>query len=105
MEEARDKMVVYKYVFSEPWRYVPKVEPNMITHVKLVDEVLEQEIAQLHNYIERRHLSAAMQKAMNGQTWRWRDFDEKAKYRNPLKDKPLHQLLGIVADETVFDSG
>lgn len=104
VEEVRDKLLEYKYVFSEPWRYVLKIERNMITHVKLVDEVLEQRIAQLDNYIERRSLSPAMQKAMKGYTWRWRHFEEKAKYRNPLRDKPLHQILETVAEEAVLDS-
>ena len=98
-EEVRDKKLVYKYVFSEPWRYMLKVEPNMITHAKMVDEILEQQIAQLNNYVERRHLGPTMQRAMNGSCWRWKYFEEKAKYRNLLMNMPLHRILSNATED------
>ncbi|MFA6249520.1 MAG: hypothetical protein WC615_21455, partial [Mucilaginibacter sp.] len=42
-----------KYVVTEPWRFVLKVMPHMVTHVKLHDELLQQEIATVNNHIEK----------------------------------------------------
>jgi hypothetical protein len=100
-EEMHNKKLVYKYVFSEPWRYVLKVEPNMITHQKMVDEVLEQRIAQLDNYINTQHLDPLMMKAMRGDSGKWKNYEERAEHRNPLKGRPLHDILSNAIDDAI----
>jgi hypothetical protein len=45
-----------EYVFSEPWRYVLKIKPHFISHYKMHDNVLEQQMAELDNHIEKHHL-------------------------------------------------
>jgi hypothetical protein len=88
------KTMWVKYVFSEPWRFVLQVKPNMITHTKMVDELLEQQIQEVRNYIDSHHLRPRMQKATGGKNWNSRsDFPEKLKYKNILKNKPLYRIL------------
>lgn len=87
------KVSTVQYVFNEPWRFVLQVKPHMITHTRMVDEALEQQIQQLDNYIQNRKLWPRMHRLINGKSYdRWCGT-EKAKYRNILKNKPLYQVL------------
>jgi len=89
-----------RFLFNEPWRYVLKVEPHIITHVKMIDSVLEQQISEVNNYIERNYLRPRMTKIRGGGYNYYRRTDtEKEKYRNTLKNKPLHVLLGQCISE------
>jgi hypothetical protein len=97
-EFMHHKELTHKYVFSEPWRFVLKVEPRIITHHKLVDEVLEQQIGQLDRYIESRNLDPAISRAKQGSCWKWKNYEEKAKYKNPHLNTPLHAVLAQLRD-------
>ena len=94
------KTKTVKYVFAEPWRFVLHVTPNIITHTRMVDEVLEQELQQIANYIDGNHLSPRILKLTLGRGWRpdYR-FSEKAKYKNLLNNKPLYRILEEAAQE------
>ena len=82
-----------RYVFSEPWRYVLRVRPNMITHTKMVDAVLESEIDRVRNYITNHFLRYSMIKIVHGNVnyCRWRD--KQLKYQNPLANKQIHTVM------------
>ncbi|PSK94352.1 hypothetical protein [Taibaiella chishuiensis] len=85
-----------RYVFAEAWRYRLQVKPHMITHRKMVDEVLEQEIQQLDNYIESHHLNPKMNKLVDGScytSWRHRDYN--LKYRLELFKQPVHRIMDL----------
>jgi hypothetical protein len=102
-EECRSKdgrTVTIRYVFAEPWRFVLQITPHMITHTHVPDEELEQELGQISNRIERHHLWPRILKLTLGRSWRpdYR-FTEKAKYKNPLHNKPLRHLLEEAAKE------
>ncbi len=93
------KTKTMKLVFNEPWRYVLKVKPYMITHTRKVDERLESQIQQLDNYIERNHLNHKMTRLIHGQSYNpWRGT-ENERQRNPLKNKPLYKILEAVAND------
>jgi hypothetical protein len=80
-----------KYVFIEPWRFVLKVMPHIVTEVKLHDEVLEQEIAEVDNYIDNHYYQPRMHRLIYGTRYRWKDqFYERAKYINKLKNTPRY---------------
>jgi hypothetical protein len=80
-----------KYVFTEPWRFVLKVMPHMVTQVKLHDVSLQQEIAVLDNHIENNFYEPRMHRLTNGRYYRWKDeFDEQPKYINKLKNTPRY---------------
>lgn len=66
------------YRFNEPWRYVLKIVPHLVTHVKMVDEQLEGQIQLLDNYICNHHLEPKISKLTGGayHYWKWADFDK-----------------------------
>lgn len=78
---------VYKvYAFTEPWRFVPVVKPNIITHVKAIDPILEQEKSWIKQHLERNHLQPRLTKLLGG-SYGYRDrFHDKAKYEYISKE-------------------
>ncbi|MBS1661615.1 MAG: hypothetical protein JST68_11255 [Bacteroidetes bacterium] len=92
-------MLVAKYVFSEPWRFVLKIQPNMIDKVKALDQDLEEAIKRIDNYLERNACEYRQRKLTRGHyKWWCHDF-ELPKYRNPLKNQPLYRTLDKLKDE------
>ncbi|WP_127339710.1 hypothetical protein [Flavobacterium cupreum] len=81
------------YIFSEPWRYVLRVRPNMITHTKMVDAVLEGEIDRISNYITNHFLRNSMIKIAHGSVNYWRGNNKELKYQNPLDNKQIHTIM------------
>jgi hypothetical protein len=95
----QQKTIITKYVFTEPWRFVLQVRPDIVTHKKMVDEVLESAIQQLDNQIERNHLRPVMNRLIYGACYNpWRGVANERE-RNPLKNKPLYQILEAVAND------
>lgn len=79
------------YVFSEPWRYVITVEPNIITEVRLLDSELEQEIARLEDYLHQTDVMKVVTRYVHG--WvKYREFRPRRPEENPIKNKPLHLI-------------
>lgn len=77
------KAITVKYVFTEAWRFILKVRPNIITHQRMIDEVLEQEISDIDNHIDRHFLQGKINKLVYGNSFRWR--------RNP-DENPKHKI-------------
>lgn len=75
-KNGRTLKMVYR--FNEPWRYVLKVVPNMITHAKLLDSQLEQDLQRLNNFITQQQIEARIYKLTGGayHYWKWSDFDK-----------------------------
>lgn len=46
----RNKTTSLEYFYPEPWRFVLKVKPHMITHVKMIDLSLESRLKLIDNY-------------------------------------------------------
>lgn len=90
----KSNSILVKYVFTEPGKFVLQVRPHIITHTKMIDEALEREIQLLENHIVRNNLRHKILQITNGRRQRWRkDDSENPKYKNPLKNKPLHSIL------------
>lgn len=96
---SQRNMVIPKYVFTEPWRYVLQVRPDMVTHTKMVDEVLESAIQQLENQIERNYLRPVMDRLIHGACYWPRRNMPNERERNPLQNKPLYKILEAVAND------
>lgn len=80
-----------KYVFDEPWRYVLKVTPNMVTHRKPIDSDLEKELAWIDNHIDRHDLAPRIHLLTHGKNYRWRErFAKQPKYINKIKNIPRY---------------
>lgn len=64
-----------KYVFAEPWRYMLRVRPNMITHVKIIDPQLMSREKELDNYFKKHHLYPRAHKLKRGwYLWEYRPY-------------------------------
>lgn len=86
---------VMRYTFIEPWRYVLKIAPHLVTHTQMVDRELESEIAYIDNYLTRHHLRPIMLRRVTGKgKWKWR-YTSHVDYKNvnPLKTLSLNDFL------------
>ena len=80
-----------KYVFAEPWRYVLKVAPHMVTHIRLMDTEIEKELSYIDDHINNNYLTPRLHRLTNGRYFRWKDeFTERLKYINKLKNTPRY---------------
>lgn len=71
------------YEFIEPWRFVFKVQPNMITHYKPLDSALEKEYDELDSYLDQYKIIGIIHKTIYGKPNPWKD-----KYkRDPLNSR------------------
>ncbi|NCD68564.1 hypothetical protein [Mucilaginibacter agri] len=87
----KTKRLEVKYVITEPWRYVLKIQPHMVTHKKQVSSELEQELAWIDNYISQHYLSPRIHLLTHGKNYRSRDrFAEQSKYINKIKNIPRY---------------
>jgi len=95
----RNKVFVKKYVFNEPWRFVLRVRPNMITKMKKRDEIIASRVNRIAVYMERNDYRKRQAKLLHGSyKWtRWRDFG-KYDEANPLRNKSLQQILDELKD-------
>lgn len=85
-----------EFYFNEPWRFVLKVKPNMITHTKMIDAVLESEIRVLDNHIINHHLDERIFRLTKGRRRSWKAYQKeqgREQYKSPITNKPLRQLL------------
>ncbi|EHQ28696.1 hypothetical protein [Mucilaginibacter paludis] len=77
------------YVFAEPWRFVLKTVPHIITEVKMLDSSLERQIDALDNYITKHYLTPRIDCLTHGRLYRWRGgYTEPLKYINKFKNIP-----------------
>lgn len=80
-----------KYVFAEPWRFVLKVAPHIVTHTKLMDADIERELAWINEHIDNNHLWPRINLLTRGRSYRWKDeFNERLKYINKFKNIPRY---------------
>jgi hypothetical protein len=84
---------LYKYyVFSEPWRFVLRVRPNMIDKIKRRDAQIESRSQEIENYFERNNCRYRLCKILDGEVG-WRYDMRKRPVENVLKNKPLQRVL------------
>lgn len=60
------------YEFTEPWRYILRTRPHMITHQKPIDAELEKEQAELDAYLGQHKIVGILQKKMHGKSNPWK---------------------------------
>lgn len=79
------------FVFTQPWRFVLRVRPNIITKKRARDEVIESRLQQICNYIKCNALWGRINHLTGGYRYSWQE--ERAKEKNFLKNKPLAAIL------------
>lgn len=88
--DTNNKRLVKNYLFVEPWRFVLRVRPNIITKTKVRDEAIESQQQQIWNYIQRNNLRGRINHLTEGQSYLWRDTGRE---KNPLLNKSLTAIL------------
>ncbi|WP_121808072.1 hypothetical protein [Mucilaginibacter kameinonensis] len=81
-----------RFVFTEPWRFELAIKPHFIYLVKLGDELLEQQIGEVHNRLRRDNLWPYINRIKRGNTYKyWKViFSEQPKYINEFKNNPKY---------------
>jgi len=94
------KAWVKVYEFKDPWRFVLKIKPNMITRSRVRNVEMESRLAELDNYFERNYLKPALFK-LKGDSYNWykewRD-ELRGKDDRRFKNIPLPKLLDAIED-------
>jgi hypothetical protein len=92
--DSKRRTFTKSYVFNEPWRFVLKAKPNMITKVRIRDAVLESRIRSLENYMIRNDLRKQQSKALSeSYKYVYWKREGKCKEKNPLLNKPLVRIV------------
>lgn len=83
------------YVFAEPWRFVLKVKPNMITHILPKNAELESAMARVKNYITRHNLQGTLNRLRGGGRSRY----TRKPQPDPLRNKPRHLIEEVYRNQ------
>lgn len=88
---SRSKVII-TYLFTDLWRFVLAVKPHIIYEVKMVDELLEQELKAIDNWVVRYNLWPKITKLNKGNCYKyWKVISyEQPQYINKLKNKPRY---------------
>lgn len=96
MHKHTKELSIY-YVFSERWRFILKVKPRIITHIKMVDGTLDGEIQRLENRIITHHLHHKMWKELDGRIYHY--LRHAPLPPDPFKQKSLTDILSEVYND------
>jgi len=86
--DVRTRCVDVKYVFAEPWRYVLKIKPHIVTHIRLIDVDIERELAYIEGYIANHMLSPRINLLTRGKRYNYKRSFERLRYINKIKNIP-----------------
>ncbi len=84
------------YEFAEPWRYVLRIRPHMITEVQMLDADLESREQKLEQHLTQNKLEPVMQRLTEGYG-KWKFRIRQPEY-DPTKNVPLHALIACNED-------
>ncbi len=93
------KLPIMYFVFSEPWRFVLRVRPNMITHVRMKDAQLESEIRKLDDYLNNNVLERRIDRIKKGHhKYKWWKWGKETKWneKNIYKSKSITQIMDMI---------
>ncbi|MBO9636004.1 MAG: hypothetical protein J7578_23070 [Chitinophagaceae bacterium] len=94
--------ISYRYVVSEPWRFVLQIRPHMITKIKMIDGELESNRQQLENHLRTYHLWPGINRLIWGKNEYWRkDKQVSRSYKTPPKLDPVHLLIERAENEKI----
>ena len=96
--DAKRKVWHVRFVFNEPWRYITLIRPHIITHARMIDSELEQQLQEIKSRILTQHLQPRISALKGYRFGRWKCNNAK-KYKHSFKNTPLHVLTGIAMDE------
>ena len=88
------------FVFTEQWRFVLRIRPNVITTSRVRDEAIEQRLGEIAGHVYRLHLRPSIAK-VNGDSYnpRYRKEGEKSKEVYRFKNMSFSQVLDAIKEE------
>jgi hypothetical protein len=91
--------LVKYYAVVEPWRYMLKVMPNMITKTRIKDIELETRDREIDDYLDWNMHNRRLEKILNGA--RYYHWKAGAKHTElyPFKNKSIHAIMDITKVE------
>jgi len=99
---SKSSKIFYKiYVFKEPWRFVLQTRPNLITRTRIRDEVLENRLEEIDDYLERNFLRARQSKLTDGYYYghhRYRYLFPQGAERRTFRSLPLNKILDEIKE-------
>lgn len=97
--DARRQCWKPAYVFTEQWRFVLVIRPNIVYTAKQIDEVLEKQLGEIDHFIDWNNHLPRIWKLMGGKDDNWfRHFYEHPKYINEFKNKPKYTSKEVYLD-------
>jgi hypothetical protein len=89
-----------RYAFSEPWRFVLRIRPNIIDKMRLQDTLLEKRLKEIKNYLERNGYWEKQYRLMKGRSQWWRHNKEE-RYQNwhSYLNWPLSRIIEETKEE------
>jgi hypothetical protein len=88
-----------QYVFVEPWRFILRVRPNLITKTRVRDEAIEKRINEINLFLKQRDYDKKLLHLLHGHDpYRWKE-DGRLKEKYTFRKKPLQRLLDEVKAE------
>jgi len=96
--DYRFKEYRINYLFTEPWRFILRIQPNMITKVQIKDLELEQYRDELDDFLDRNKNRRRLTKMWGGNSYSWkrvlnRIADRKRYVHNSFVNIPLHETI------------
>ncbi|MBO9595315.1 MAG: hypothetical protein J7599_20590 [Niabella sp.] len=93
-----------RYIFSEPWRFMLTVKPNMIDKKRVTDPELESEIQQIRQYLKKNRYDFRLEKLKDGSLgYKHYRCYPKAKETALYKKKHVTQWLDEIKNEQIED--
>jgi hypothetical protein len=86
----------YSYVFRDSWRFVLRVQPNMITKVRQSDAELEAALEKVTSHFRNLERNGRRDKLVCGGTYKfWKYVEAGPRYtcRRQFRNRPLHALI------------
>lgn len=84
--------IIKYYFIKEPWRFVLKVKPNMITKVRIIDPLLLQREAEIKDYLNVGNRDSKLYKLTKGRKQNRYIFSRRAKKYKLLKSNTIGKL-------------
>ena len=92
LTHVQTKKPIKVYRFAEPWRFVLRVQPNMITKVRVMNLDLEKRSADIGRYFSIARRTRLLKLLHGYNVWKQDDFPN-PKYRDPMRNRSFADLL------------
>lgn len=100
-EMDKNQNLIKYFVFEGSWRFVLKIIPNMITQERIKDALLETEIAEIDNYLERSFYQNKLDKLLDGNCYKSWKYQDDIRQHHPFKNKSQSQIKDMIMVEII----